>query len=130
MLKQKEEDSRSATTNFGKEEVLKVFDRNTRMIPFIMFSLSRINGTLPYMHICIRRYMYVYIYIYIYIYIWQRPINSCQGKHDKGYHPGISVKHFQYFLFTEVSRGASCILCKTKSILHNNSSKSMKLKKN
>ncbi len=34
------------------------------------------------------------------MYIWQRPINSWQGKHDKGYHPGISGKHFQYFFFT------------------------------
>ena len=40
-------------TNFGKEEVLKirqgiqVIARNIRMTPFIMFSLSRINGTLP-----------------------------------------------------------------------------------
>ena len=57
MLKQKEEDTRSATTNFGKEEVLKVFDRNTRMIHFIMFSLSRINGTLAYIYICIYIYM-------------------------------------------------------------------------
>ena len=53
MLKKKEEDTRSATTNFGKEDVLKirqgiqVFARNTQIIPFIMFSLSRINGRLP-----------------------------------------------------------------------------------
>ena len=32
---------------------MKVFDRNTRMIPFIMFSLTRINGTLPYVYIYI-----------------------------------------------------------------------------
>ena len=50
---------RSATTNFAKEEVLKGFDRNTRMIPFIMFSLSRINGTMPYI------YIYTYTYLVI-----------------------------------------------------------------
>ena len=61
----KKEDTRSATTNFGKEEVLKVFDRNTRMIPFIMFSLSRINGTLAGMYI----YIYIYIHIDVYIHI-------------------------------------------------------------
>ena len=58
MLK-KRKSTRSATTNFGKEEVLKirqgiqVFARNTRMSPFIMFFLLRINGTLPYIYIYI-----------------------------------------------------------------------------
>ena len=63
----KKKDTRSATTNFGKEEVLiirhgiQVFARNIRMSPFIMCSLSRINGPLPYICIYIYTYMYVYI---------------------------------------------------------------------
>ena len=58
--------------------------------------------------------------------MWQRPMNSWQGKHDKGYHPGISGKHlntlayFEYVVFTEVSRGASRILFFFLNILHNN----------
>ena len=48
------------------------------------------------MHVCMYECMYVCIHVCIYIYIWQRPINSWQGKHDKGWHPGISGKHFQY----------------------------------
>ena len=65
MLQKQTEDTRSATTNFGKEEVLKVFDQNIQMIHFILFSLSRINGTLPY------RYMNIYIYIYTRFYARQ-----------------------------------------------------------
>ena len=40
--------------------------------------------------------IYIHIKTHVYLNIWQRPINSWQGKHDKGWHPGISGKHFQY----------------------------------
>ena len=69
MLQKKEQDTRSATTNFRKEDVLKirqgiqVFAQNTRMIPFVMLSLSRIDGTLPYI------YIYIYIYMYRHIHV-------------------------------------------------------------
>ena len=50
MQQTKKKDTRSATTNFDKEEVLKVFDRNTRMIPFIMFSDGAFYLPLKFVH--------------------------------------------------------------------------------
>ena len=44
-----------------------MFEPNTRRIHFIMFSLSRTNGTLPHVYVYIYMYMYVYIYIHVYM---------------------------------------------------------------
>ena len=69
MLKTKTEDTRSATTNFGKEEVSKirqgiqVFARNTRSSYIVVFPLGqrRVSQELNQNRNC-----HIYIYIYIY----------------------------------------------------------------
>ena len=71
MLKQKKKGTRSATTNFGKEEVLKirqgiqVFARNTRSSYIVVFPLGQGRGS---QELNQNRNCHIYIYIYMYIY--------------------------------------------------------------
>ena len=69
MLKTKKMDTRCATTNFGKEEVLKirqgiqVFARNTRSSYIVVFPLGQGRGS---QELNQNRNCHIYIYIYIY----------------------------------------------------------------
>ena len=70
ILKQQKKDTRSATTNFGKEEVLQirqgiqVFARNTRSSYIVVFPLGQGRGS---QELNQNRSCNIYIYIYMYV---------------------------------------------------------------
>ena len=68
----KKKDTQSATTNFGKEEVLKirqgiqVFARNTRSSYIVVFPLGQGRGS---QELNRNRNCHIYVYIHVYMYV-------------------------------------------------------------